>query len=121
MTTTLMIPIPNLRAWMLCWLIKPRVSSWRLFQAVEAVCSCWSEEKSNILLFGWRVCDLLCPVAGTGGPGLFGKLLGGEQALLADPSREETLRGCNVPLTVVNVGKLEDGPGGSFEISLNQV
>ena len=59
--------------------------------------------------------------AGTGGPGLFGKLLGGEQALLADPSREEALKGCNVPLTVVNVGKLEDGPGGAFEISLVQV
>jgi hypothetical protein len=60
-------------------------------------------------------------VPGTAGPGIFGKLLGSEQAVLADPSREEALKGCNIPLTVVNVGKLVDGPGGGAEISLVQV
>jgi len=41
--------------------------------------------------------------------------------VLADPGREEALRGCNVPLTVVNVGKLENLPGGGAKISLVQV
>ena len=59
-------------------------------------------------------------IAGTQQAGLFGKLLGGEQAVLPDPAREEAFSACSVPLTIVRVGRIVDAPGGAAELNFSQ-
>lgn len=58
---------------------------------------------------------------GSEGAGLFGRLLGTDQAVLADESREEALQDCKAPLTIVRVGKMLDTPGGGADLHLVQV
>ena len=41
--------------------------------------------------------------------------------MLRDEKREAALQGCEPPLTIVRVGKLVDGPGGTSEILVAQV
>ena len=65
--------------------------------------------------------NLFLQFAGAEGAGFLSQLIGNDEAVLRDEKREAALQGCEAPLTIVRVGKLIDGPGGSSEIQVAQV
>ena len=54
-----------------------------------------------------------------GGPGAaapFGRLLGGSDAVLADPVREQAVQQAHIPCTTVRTGKIVNAAGGKSEL-----
>ena len=69
-------------------------------------------------LFG-RDCTEPCTAPCAGAPGAaapFGRLLGGSDAVLAEPAREQAVRQAGIPCTTVRTGKIVDAAGGKSEL-----
>ena len=64
-------------------------------------------------------CTGPCTVPFAGGPGAaapFGRLLGGSDAVLADPAREQAVQQADIPCTTVRTGKIVNAAGGKSEL-----
>lgn len=66
---------------------------------------------------------LMCGCADAGvtqNSGLSLPVLWGEQAVLRDPSREDTVQQCGMPCTIVRTGRVKDIPGRKSKLEINQ-
>lgn len=47
-------------------------------------------------------------------------MLWGEQAVLKDPTREDEVRQCGMPCTIVRTGRIKDIPGRKSKLDVSQ-
>ena len=79
---------------------------------------CWHTPRS-LLQSSSADCTEPHTAACAGGPGAaapFGRLLGGPEAVLAEPAREQAVQQAGIPCTTVRTGRILNAAGGKSEL-----